>query len=378
MLRRIFRELRGILMKEATKMSASLIEPSIHQSPDALLESYIAAAAARTAPIPVDSDEGKRLYRALAAHVWSRHQRPVLANDIRDLWERIDCIKRGGGVHYGIVDIHYWAADYANMLATETVSLNPETNQRLAAWLEDWPNVCVLGQTGRGKSSTINRLFGVKIAEISHHTSCTSTVTDYRLVTGTFLNRPTGVVMWDVPGYGDERLTWEKYVKLYRRLARKCDVVIFMLDNDRHLHLDLKMFKKLAKRIPELRKKLVVALNKADLFFPSDWDEHLRAPSEDMRANILQRAARLASLLELQDTHRIVPISALKNWNIFALLNAMVDAAGESKGANLLRAAHPVAGGTEGAGDKSSGAELGKRFGISRAMLRSHFRSVIH
>lgn len=359
-------------------MSASLIEPSIHHSPDALLESYIAAAAARTAPIPVDSDEGKRLYRALATHLWSRQQRPVLANDIRDLWERIDSIKRGTHVHYGIVDVHYWAAEYANSLATETVSLNPETNQRLAAWLDDWPNVCVLGQTGRGKSSTINRLFGVKIAEISHHTSCTSTVTDYRLVTGTFLNRPTGVVMWDVPGYGDERMSWEKYVKLYRRLARKCDVVIFMLDNDRHLTLDLKMFKKLTKRIPELRKKLVVALNKSDLFHPSDWDEQRRAPTEEMRSNILQRASRIAALLELQDTRRIVPISALKNWNIFSLLNAMVDAAGESKGANLLRAARPTASGTEGGGEKSSGTEIGRRFGISASALRSHFRSVIH
>ncbi|HYF49025.1 MAG TPA: GTPase domain-containing protein [Planctomycetota bacterium] len=356
---------------------SALIAPTIDHTPEVLLENYIAAAAARIPPIPVDSDEGKRLYRALAAYVWARYQRPVLANDIRDLWQRIDAIKRGSHVEYGIVGIHYWAADYANALASDSVVMNPDLQQRLAAWLDDWPNVCVLGQTGRGKSSTINRLFGVKIAEVSHHTSCTSTVTDYRLVTGSFLNRPTGVIMWDVPGYGDERLSWEKYVKLYRRLARKCDVVLFMLDNDRQMHLDMKMFKKLLKRVPELPKKLVVVINKADLFHPCDWDEKRHAPSEDMRLNIGQRLSHVAALLGLHDTRRVVPLSALKNWNTFSLLNAMVEAAGESKGANLLRAARPDQSGSEGSGDKSSGTDLARRFGISSA-LRSHFRSVLH
>jgi len=356
-------------------MMTALTAPSVMTTPEALLENYITSAANRTAPIPVDSDEGKRLYRAVASHVWSRYQRPVMATDIRDLWERIDTIKRGSPVNYQIYSIHFWAADYANSLATETVSLDPATNQRLAAWLDDWPNVCILGQTGRGKSSTINRLFGIKVAEISHHTSCTSTVTDYRLVTGTFLNRPTGVVMWDVPGYGDSRMSWERYVKLYRRMARKCDVVVFMVDNDRGLHLDLKMFKKL-KKISSLESKLVVAINKADLFFPCTWDEASNAPSDDMRETIRQRASVVSDFLEIESARRVVPISALKNWNIYTLLTTMVDAAGESNGASLLRAARPDDRGTNGAGDNSSGAELGKRFGISTS-LRSHFRSVI-
>ncbi len=353
-----------------------LIAPSIHFTPDALLEKYITAAAERNAPIAVDSNEGRRLYRALAQHIWGRHQRPVCANDIRDLWERIDSIKRGANVNYGICGIHFWAADYANALGTESVLLDPESNQRLAAWLNDWPNVCILGQTGRGKSSTINRLFGVKIAEISHHTACTSTVSDYRLVTGTFLNRPTGVVMWDVPGYGDDRLPWERYVKLYRRMALKCDVVVFMLDNDRNLQLDLKMFAKLQKRVPGLDSKLVVAINKADLFYPCDWDEKNGAPSEGMLQNIQQRVAMAAETLAMKDRNRAVPISALRNWNTYALLNAMVDTAGQSKGAHLLRAVRPDDSGTEGGGQASSGTEIGRRFGIN-ASLRSHFRSVI-
>jgi small GTP-binding protein len=363
--------------KEFLMMSA-LISPTVEHTPEVLLENYIAAAAARIPPIAVDSEEGKRLYRALATYVWTRFERPVLANDIRDLWQRIDTIKRGSSVFYEISGIHYWAADYANVLSNDALSLNPELQQRLAAWLEDWPNICVLGQTGRGKSSTINRLFGVKIADVGHHEACTTTVTDYRLVTGSFLNRPTGVVMWDVPGYGDERLTWEQYVKLYRRLSRKCDVVLFMVDNDRQLQLDFKMFNKLMKRVPDLRKKLVLVLNKADLFHPCDWNDEARTPSDEMNVHIQRRVARLAHALELPRAQRVVPISALKNWNIFSLLNAMVDAAGESKGSHLLRAAHPDDSGSEGDGLASSGGiELAKRFGISSSM-RQHFRSVLH
>ncbi len=354
----------------------SLAVPSVLNTPEALLENYIAVAASRTAPIAVDSDEGQRLYRALAHHIWCRFQRPVMATDIRDLWERVDTIKRGSPVHYDIYSIHFWAADYANALAAGSVPLNPETNQRLAAWLDDWPNVCILGRTGRGKSSTINRLFGIKMAQISHHTACTDTVSDYRLVTGTFLNRPTGVTLWDVPGYGDDRISWERYVKLYRRLARKCDVVVFMLDNDRAMRLDLQMFKKLKKRVT-LDTKLVVAVNKADLFHPCNWDDAANMPSIDMDETIRQRAAVIAENLDLRSSARVVPISALRNWNMFSLMSAMVDAAGESKGASLLRAVrrdeNPAA---EGSADLAAGAELGKRFGISSS-LRSHFRSVL-
>jgi small GTP-binding protein len=300
------------------------------------------------------------------------HQRPVSASDIRDLWERIDTIKRGSQVSYEISGIHFWAADFANSLAADTVALDPEANQRLAAWLEDWPHVCILGQIGRGKSSTINRLFGIKVAEISHHTACTATVSDYRLVTGTFLGRPTGIVLWDVPGYGDERWPWDRYVKLYRRMARTCDVVVFMVDNDRLLSTDLRMFKRLKKRIP-LESKLVVAINKADLFFPGSWDDKENLPSPATMETIQQRAAVVMDYLELDNARRVVPMSATKNWNIYALLTAMVAAAGDSKGAGLLRAARP----SSPAGDgRSADVELGKRFGISPA-LRSHFRSVL-
>lgn len=357
------------------KMANAISASSVEDTPEVALEGYIAAAAARLAPVPVESEEGQHIYRALANHIWCQQQRPVSANDIRELWQRIDSIKRGSQVNYGLCGIHFWAADFANALATATVALDPDTNQRLAAWLDDWPQVCILGQIGRGKSSTINRLFGAKVANISHHTACTTTVTDYKLVTGTFLNRPTGVVLWDAPGYGDDRWPWDRYVKLYRRLSRKCDVVVFMVDNDRVLNMDTRMLKKLKKRA-QLDAKLVVAINKADLFHPCNWDEQAHAPSAAMQDSIRQRVAVVAEYLELENADRVVPLSALRNWNVYALLTAMVDAAGQSKGARLLHAVRPDEHGTEGAGQESSGAELGKRFGISSA-LREHFRAVL-
>src|ERR1043165_5579211 len=175
---------------------SKLKAPSIEQTPGALLEEYIAEAASRMEPIPVESEEGRKMYRTLAQHVWRSSQRPVVASDIRDLWQRIDSVKRGAPVYYDICGIHFWAADFANSLCSGHIELDADCARRLAAWLDDWPNVCILGHTGRGKSSTINRLFGIKVAEISHHESCTQSVTDYRLVTGSFLNRPTGIVLW--------------------------------------------------------------------------------------------------------------------------------------------------------------------------------------
>src|SRR5476651_1541468 len=96
-------ELKGFFM-------SLLASPTIEQSPDAILEKYILITASKPEPIPVDSDDGKKLYRALGLHVWNRHQRPVTANDIRELWERIDGIKRGAPVGYQLSGIHFWAA----------------------------------------------------------------------------------------------------------------------------------------------------------------------------------------------------------------------------------------------------------------------------
>ncbi|HLX61731.1 MAG TPA: GTPase [Planctomycetota bacterium] len=337
---------------------SKLKAPSIEQTPGALLEEHITEAAARLEPIPVESDEGKQMYRALVQHVWRTRQRPVVASDIRDLWERIDSIKRGSPARYEVCGIHFWAAEFANTLCSGAVELDPECGRRLAAWLDDWPNICILGHTGRGKSSTINRLFGVRVAEISHHDSCTQSVTDYRLVTGSFLNRPTGIVLWDLPGYGDERLPFDHYVTLYKRLARKCDVVVFMLDNEWGAHLDIKMFRKLNDRVKGLYRKLVIALNKADLFHPYDWNEDLNTPSEKMQASIERRVNNVATRLEMKDATRIVPISALKDWNVYGLVTAMVDAAGESKGAKMLRAIK------HDAAPSATEAETGKRFGV--------------
>ena len=311
---------------------------SIDASPDALLEDHIAEAAARADPIPAESDEGHQLYRALVQHVCKNHQRPVVASDIRDLWERIDSLKRGTPTNYALAGIHFKVAEFANSLCSGDVELNDDNGRRLAAWLDDWPNVCLLGHTGRGKSSTINRLFGVKVAEISHHEACTRGVSEYRLVTGTFLNRPTGIVLWDVPGFGDEERPFDEYVKLYKRLARKCDVVVFMLDNERAAQLDGKMFRKLKRRVKGLFLKLVLCVNKADLFYPNDWDTVYKVPSPRMMESIHRRMDLLSAKLELREQTRVVAISALKNWNIYGLVSSMVDAAGESKGANLLRA----------------------------------------
>lgn len=311
---------------------------SIEATPDVLLEEYITEAAGRMEPIPVDSDEGKLLYRALVQHVCRNYHRPVVAGDVRDLWERIDSLKRGHACNYQLCGIHFKVAEYANSLCSGSVELKDDSGRRLAAWLDDWPNICMLGHTGRGKSSTINRLFGVKVAEISHHEACTRGVSDFRLVTGTFLNRPTGIVLWDVPGFGDEEKPFEEYVKLYKRLARKCDVVVFMLDNERASALDFKMFRKLKRRVKGLYSKLVVCINKADLFYPNDWDNIYKVPSPRMTESINRRLEIIATKLDLKEQSRIVAISALKNWNVYGLVSAMVDAAGESKGANLLRA----------------------------------------
>lgn len=351
-------------------MPQSLAARGIFDTPAAALEYYISASAARSEPVPIDSEEGRRLYRSLAQTVWLREQRPVSAVDIRDLWERIDTIKRGSPVNYGIAGVHFWAAEYANAIHTETVALNEQANQHLSKWLDDWPNICVLGQTGRGKSTTINRLFGAKMAEISHYRACTTEVSDYRLVTGQYMGHPTGVVLWDVPGYGDKRLPWEAYVKLYRRMAKRCDVVLFMLDHERTLSSDLKMFKKLRKRVSSSR-KLVVCINKADLFFPGDWDMRFQMPSLAMAATIADRIALVAKALGLQNLNQIVPISALHGWNLFPLVNALVTAAGSERAPQLLRAFTKMKAPTP-----QSEYELSQRFGVSEA-LRSRFRKVL-
>jgi small GTP-binding protein len=356
-------------------MTERLKPNSFFETPATALEHYVAVSVQRAEPVPIESDEGRLLYRALAQYIWAKEQRPVVAADVRELWETIDSIKRGSAVHYEIYGIHYWAAEFANAIHTDSVQLSEEENQKLAAWLDDWPNICVLGQTGRGKSTTINRLFGAKMAATSERKGCTSTVTDYRLVTGTFMNRPTGVVLWDVPGYGDGKLPWKAYVKLYRRMVRKCDVVVFMLDHRATESDDFKMFKKLRKNMRD-PKKLVVCINKIDLLSPDGWDTTTDQPTEALKPALTAHVLKISNAMKLRGAQRVVPISALNNWNTRALMASLIGAAGEKRAPKLVRALSKLAGAQDIVNEGSAEFDLGRRFGIKGA-LRERFRRVL-
>jgi predicted GTPase len=121
------------------------------------------------------------------------------------------------------------------------------------------------------------------------------------------------------------------------------------------------------------KEKIVVCINKADLFYPGDWDERLHAPGAKMAETLAERIGVLSEALDLRGSQQVVAISALRDWNLYALIASLVEAAGQSRAPKLLRALSKMAQTSE---SRTAETDLGARFGIKEAM-RSRFRRVL-
>lgn len=122
--------------------------------------------------------------------------------------------------------------------------LEPEEAKKLAEALKEQKakpiKVAVLGQSGVGKSSTVNNLFGAtfKVSRTAEGTDKTNYVgyQDYELDDGSI------ITVADLPGYGRKASTDEEYKKLYIDALKYVDIILLIIQaNDKAIVDDIEM-----------------------------------------------------------------------------------------------------------------------------------------
>lgn len=230
--------------------------------------------------------------------------------------------------------VRMWLQDKPNEIPTELASAGM-TSEHIAALatalkVEEStpPCIALIGETGVGKTSTINALFG-KGLDVSHTRACTQFETEVVGERG----RPVRVV--DMPGLGEDLDADEQHFETYRRVLRDVDAVVWILkaDNRAMTNVQRSLARLVKDEILDVT-KLVVALNQVDLLQPGTWDRQINLPSPEQELTIAKRREdvleKIAKVVKLPERH-VVAYSARTFFNLDALLEAMLEACDEPR-----------------------------------------------
>ena len=197
--------------------------------------------------------------------------------------------------------------------------------------LSEPPRIAVIGETGVGKSSTINALFAAGL-DISHTSACTQrdTEIEYEVAPGEKLR------IVDLPGLGEDLDADKRHLETYARVLPTCDVVLWVLkaDNRAIAHVQTSLRSLVRKKVVD-PKKLVVALNQVDLLQPGSWDLEINQPSPEQEETIVRRRDDVVQKLRaagrrLPELH-VVGYSATRRYHLELLLEALLHATDDSR-----------------------------------------------
>lgn len=202
---------------------------------------------------------------------------------------------------------------------------------------EPAPRLALIGDTGVGKSSTINALFNA--GQDVGHTRATTTIEYGVTVKIGPVNAERGeLIVYDMPGLNESLATREQHLATYARVLSEVDVALWVLDapNRAMEKVQAFMLAELRQMNPKLAERLVFALNKVDLVHPGEtaWHPLACLPSEEQQRNIDARIRDVERLVrEALPAWQgsVIGYSATKRYNLPQLFAVMLDAVGKKR-----------------------------------------------
>lgn len=190
------------------------------------------------------------------------------------------------------------------------------------------PKIAVVGKSGVGKTTTVNNLFNSNW-KTSHSVAGTkqAQVKEFELTGGGSL------MIYDMPGLGEDIDQDIEYEKIYKEIIPSVDVVLWIIQaNTRDLAEDQRILLKIIKENSEnLDKKLVIGLNQVDKIGPGEWNIKLNYPSEEQEKSIEEKCndiiTKLSTVVDISKD-KITYYSAEKRYRLSDILVLMIKGAG--------------------------------------------------
>lgn len=166
-----------------------------------------------------------------------------------------------------------------------------------------------------------NALFGHDTAKISDVEACTREPESIFINTG----NNQGIELIDVPGVGETVERDREYFDLYKSLAPKLDLIIWVIKaDDRSYAIPQKAYQEILE--PNLKKcPVVFAINQVDKLPPMwDWDRNLHKPGAEKEHNIQRKVDDVSKAFKVSK-NKVVPISVEERYNLKQLVSIIMD-----------------------------------------------------
>ena len=197
------------------------------------------------------------------------------------------------------------------------------------------PKVGIFGDTGVGKSSLCNALFGKDIAKISNVEACTRHPQE--ILVGD--KGKGGIVLVDVPGVGEDPARHKEYIELYKSLVPNLDLVIWAIKSDDRKYLSaIDVYNEVL--LPSIQKcPVVFVITQADKIEPyREWNINENKPGPNQEKNIALKANDISSRFNIP-TNKIIAISSSDGYNLVELVNRVVEVLPNEKKYSFTREA---------------------------------------
>ncbi|MCB2262921.1 MAG: 50S ribosome-binding GTPase [Candidatus Thiosymbion ectosymbiont of Robbea hypermnestra] len=188
------------------------------------------------------------------------------------------------------------------------------------------PTIAIIGESGVGKSLTLNALFNAG-QDVSHTEACT------QQESAILLKGDKGsIVVYDMPGLSESISSQSRHLSTYEKVLKECDVALWIFDAQNRAIANIQ--KLLANEISsinsEIVSRMVFAVNKIDLVHPGAeaWISRANLPSEEQEINIKARLYDIQNKMKdaVPNWHgQIVGYSSQKRYNLPQLFASMLD-----------------------------------------------------